>query len=108
MHCAYSDDYRFCQLIIDVISAVLDGDHTAAFQMGDDCYRLAAVAAEGKKEGLQLLVISFYPLNYIFLAYYCRFQIHLIHPFQHFALPIGKQEEIGDRQPRTQSIVRHF
>lgn len=65
----YSDNDRFRQLVIDVVPAVLDGDYAAAFQMRNNGDRFAAVAAEGKQEGLQILVVSINPLNYVFLAF---------------------------------------
>ena len=63
-----SHDDRFGQLIVNVISAVLDGDSAAALSAGDDRDRLAAVAAQGEQKCIELLIIRFDPLNGILSA----------------------------------------
>ena len=78
-----SDDDGFCQLIVDVVSAVLDGYRAAAFAMGDYRNRFAAVTSEGKQKCIQFLVIGFDCLDDVFLAFHCFFQIHDITVVSH-------------------------
>ena len=45
-----------CQLAVNGVASVLDGDHTTAFPPGDHRDRLAAVTAEREQERIQFLV----------------------------------------------------
>ena len=60
-----------CQPIVNVVSAVLDGDDAAAPAPGDYGNRLAAVAAQRKQKRVKLTVLRFDPLDDIFLAFLC-------------------------------------
>ena len=70
----------FRQLGIHAVSAVFDGNHTAAPAAGDHRDRLSAVATQGKQECIQFLVIGFDGPNDVFLAYLRGCQIHTLHP----------------------------
>ena len=59
---------RFRQLIIHVISAVLDGNSTAAPSAGNDRNRFSAVAAQGKEKGVEGFVAGTDPVDQIFFA----------------------------------------
>ena len=67
----------FCQLIVDVISSVLDGDGTTASSAGDDRDRFAAVAAEREEEGVELFVIRIDLFDDIFLSFDCVPECHI-------------------------------
>ena len=53
-----SDDNGLRQLLVDVIAAVLDGDHAAASAPGDNGNGFAAVAAQGEEEGIELFIVG--------------------------------------------------
>ena len=75
-HKRYSDVNRFSKLIIDVVSAVLDGNGDAALTPRDYRDRFTGIAAERKQKRVQLLVISDDALNDIFLPNLRIGQIH--------------------------------
>ena len=58
-----------CQLIVNAVSSVLDGNGTALASFFDDRDRLALVAAEREEEGVELLIVGLDFFNYIFLAF---------------------------------------
>ena len=68
--CISSNDDRFSQLIVDIVSAVLDGNRAAALPAGDHGHRLAGIAAQGKQKCIEFFVISVDPLNDILLAFF--------------------------------------
>ena len=64
--------YGICQIVIDVVSAVLDGNDATASAALDDGYRFSAEATERKQEGLEILVIRIYVYDDIFFSLFCR------------------------------------
>ena len=74
-----SDQNGLSQLLVDVVSAILDGDDTTTPLVGDYSDGLAAVAAQGKKKAVQILVIGVDALDDVFLAFLCCRKRHLIH-----------------------------
>ena len=78
-----SDTDRFCQLIIDIVSAILDGDSAAASPAGNHCNRLTAVTAQREQERIEVFIIGIDPQNDILLTFLCHGQIHNITRF-HF------------------------
>ena len=66
---ADSDQDRVCQVVVNAVSAVLDGNDTSAATVGNDGDLLPRVTTEGKEERVQLLVIRFDSLDDIFLAF---------------------------------------
>ena len=64
-----SDHNGFCQLIVNGIAAVLDGNDTGALLTGDDGDGFAAVASQREQECVQFLIIGFDPLNDVFFAF---------------------------------------
>ena len=70
------------QLVVDVVPAVLDGDHTAAPAAGDDRDGFAAVAAQRKQKRVQLLILGDDVPDDVFLAFQSVVEIHgTIPPF---------------------------
>ncbi len=67
----FSDDDSLSQLIVDVISAILDGNRTATSTAGNHRNRLTAVTAQREQEGVQLFIIGLDPLNDIFFSFFC-------------------------------------
>ncbi len=70
-HHRLSDHDGFCQLIVDVVAPVLNGYNTTVFSAGDYRDRFSAVAAEGKKEGDQFLVIHIDGSDNVFFSFLC-------------------------------------
>ena len=66
-----ADQDGFSQLAVDVVSAVLDGNHTAVSLMGDHGDRFTGVTAQRKQEGVQLFVVGFDPLNDVRFSFLC-------------------------------------
>ena len=64
----YLNQNCLCQLIIDIISSILDGNHTSASAAGDHSDGLATVAAQGKQKAVQLLVVGLDLPNNIFYS----------------------------------------
>ena len=62
--------------MVDIVSAVLDGDYTAVLQVRDDCDGLARVASKGEQKGVELLVIGLDALDDVLLAFLGLTQIH--------------------------------
>ena len=71
-----SDQYCLSELMVDIVSAVLDGDYAAFLQMRNDGYRLTLVASEREQEGVELLVVGLDALDNVFLAFLGLTQIH--------------------------------
>ena len=69
--CVSSKDDRSRQLIVDVVSGILDGNGTAAPAAGDHRDGLACIAAKGKQKAIQLFVIRVDPLHCVLLAFFC-------------------------------------
>ena len=69
--CRFLNDNGLRQLVVDVVSAVLDGNGAAASAAGDHRDRLAAVAAQGKQKSVQLFIVGFDPLNDVFFSDLC-------------------------------------
>ena len=69
-----SDKNRFRKLIVDTVSAVLDGYDTAASAARDYRDRFPAVTAEREQKGIQFFIIGFDPPNDIFPSYIDFFQ----------------------------------
>ena len=65
------DHDSFGELVIDIVSAILDGHGAAALEMAYHSDRLAAVASKGKQKAVQLFIISFDPLNDVFFSVLC-------------------------------------
>ena len=73
-----SDQNGLSQLLVDVISSVLDGDGATASSACDDRDRLAAVAAEREEEGVELFVIRIDLFDDIFLSFDCVPECHFL------------------------------
>ena len=67
-----ADDNGRCQLIVNIIPAVLNGYRTAAPPAGDHRNRLATITAKREQEAVQLLVIGIDIGNDIFFSQLCR------------------------------------
>ena len=78
----WSDNNCLRQLIVDVVSAVLDGNCTAVLPPCDNGDRFTAVTAQRKQKCIQLFIISFDPLNNVLFAFLCMRQIHMYHLIQ--------------------------
>lgn len=64
-------DYNsFCELVVDVISSVLDRNDTSAFEVGDNGDGFAAVASEREQECIKLFVVGVDLNDDIFLAFF--------------------------------------
>jgi len=72
----YTD--RFRQLIVNIVTAILDRYRTAAFPMCDYCDRFTAVAAQREKEGIQFFIIGFDFLDNVFFSFNGILQIHIV------------------------------
>ena len=57
------------QLIINVVSAIFNGDYTTTTLAGDHSDRLTCLASQRKEKRVQILVIGFNARNDIFLAF---------------------------------------
>ena len=64
------DDDRFSQLIVNVVSAILDGNGAATSSAGNHRYGFTCIAAKGKQKRIEFFVISFDPLNDVLLAFF--------------------------------------
>ena len=71
-----------CQLIIDTISAILDGNHTGASAPGDHGDGLSAVAAQRKQECIQFFILCDNISNGVLLAKLRFPKCHRYYPFQ--------------------------
>ena len=67
------------QLVVDIVSAVFDGNGAVAFLFGDDGDGFAAVATQGEEKFVQFLVVGFDGFDDIFLAFLGMSQIHKGH-----------------------------
>ena len=65
-----SNDNCLSQLIIDVISAILDGYSTAVPAAGHYGDRLTTVAAQREQESVELFVIGFDGADDVFLSFF--------------------------------------
>ena len=74
------NDDGFRQLIVDVVSAILDGHGTTATPPGYHSNRLAAVAAKGKQECVQFLIVGLDGANDVFNSLLGLCQCHSNHP----------------------------
>ena len=71
-----SDYDRLGKLLVDIIPSVLYGDNAAALEVRDNGDRLAAVAAQGEEERVQLFIVGLYLLDDIFFSFLGVSQIH--------------------------------
>ena len=76
----FGDDDGLRQLLVDVVSAVLNGNGQIPPAPGDHGDGLTAVAAQGEQKAVEFLVVCFDPLNDIFLTLLCIYQSHIYHP----------------------------
>ena len=70
-----------CQLIVDAVSAVLNGDHTGASAAGDHGNGLPSVAAQRKQEGIQFFILCGNVVHHIFSTQLCFPKCHNDYPF---------------------------
>jgi hypothetical protein len=56
------------QLLVDAVSAILDGHHTSASAAGDHGNGFAAVATQRKQERIQFLIVGFNAPDDVFLS----------------------------------------
>ena len=75
----FLDQNCFCQMIVNTVSAVLDGNGAGLFSLSDNGDRFTAVTAEREEECIELLVVGIDLFNYIFLAFDSIFEIHIFH-----------------------------
>jgi len=75
-----SDEDSCSQLIIDIVSAVFDGNGATAPSAGDHRNGLAAVAPQREQKGIQLFVIGLDGPDNIFFAKLGSGQVHSDHP----------------------------
>ena len=71
-----------CQLIVDAVSAILNGNHAGASAPGDHGDRLTAVAAQRKQKCIQFFVFCCNISNSILSAKLCFPKCHRHYPFQ--------------------------
>ena len=64
-----SDQDRVCEILVDVVSSVLDGYDAAASEMGDDRDRLVAEATQREEERIKLFIIGFNTADDIFFSF---------------------------------------
>jgi hypothetical protein len=69
--CRSSDNDRLCQLIINIVSSVLDGYSAISSAAGYHRNGFTTVAAKGKQEAIELLVIGLDALDDVFLTFLC-------------------------------------
>ena len=74
-----SDFNSLCQLRIDAISAVLDGDYIAALPPGYQGNGFAAVAAQREQKRVQFFVLCLDLADDVFGSFLCMGQIHKPH-----------------------------
>ena len=68
--CGSTNDDRGRQLIVYVVSAVLNGNRAATSAAGNHGHGLAAIAAQGEQKAIEFFVIRFDPLDDIFFAFF--------------------------------------
>ena len=78
IRCALSNDNCLSQLVVDVVASVFDGNGTAASAAGNNGDGLAAVAAQGEQETVQLRVAGVDAGNDVFFSEFSCGQIHRI------------------------------
>ena len=66
------------QAAVDAVAAILHGDHAGSPAAGNDGNGLAGIAAQGKQEAVELLVIGVDALNNILPAGSGMIEIHNI------------------------------
>ena len=71
-----------CQLIVDAVSAVLDGDDAGASAAGDHGDGFSAVAAQREQEGIQFIILCGDVIDQIFSTQLCFPKCHSDYPFQ--------------------------
>ena len=69
------------QLVVDIVAAILDGNHAAALEVGYHGHRLSHIATQRKKESIQLLIVRIDLLDDIFLPVQSIQQCHIHHLF---------------------------
>jgi hypothetical protein len=74
------DDDRLSQLIVNVVSAILDGNGAATLATGDHSDWFATVAAKRQQKRLERFIISFDPLNDVLLAFFSYGYVHDLSP----------------------------
>ena len=74
-----SDHNGLCQLGVDIVPAVLNGDSAAALPMGNDRNGLAAVAAQREQKRVQLFVVCVDLPDGIFHSFLRFPQGHITH-----------------------------
>ena len=57
------------QLIVNIVSSILNGHYTASPSAGNHCDRLAAVTAQREQKAIHILIISFDLLNDVFFTF---------------------------------------
>ena len=62
------DNDGFRQLIVDIVTTVLDGNRAAVTATGHHGDRLTGVATQGEEERIELIVIGFDGLDDVFLS----------------------------------------
>jgi hypothetical protein len=67
------------QLIINTVSAILHGNHTAASATGYHSDGFAAVTTQGKQKRIEFFILCFDPLDNIFFADLGVGQVHTVH-----------------------------
>ena len=88
-----SDDYGLGEIAVNVVSAVLYGDNTAAASVRDHGDGLATVAAERKQKRVELGVIGFDAFDNVFLSFLGKVQIHTsLHVSEMIFLPADGEE----------------
>ena len=80
--CQLCNNDGLCQLIIDIIPTILDGNGAVSTLSGYHRDWLTGVAAQGEQEGIQLFVIGLNGPDNIFFAKLGSRQIHNNHPIQ--------------------------
>lgn len=65
-----SNDDRFSQLIVNIVSAVLDGYCASTSPAGHHSDGFAGIAAKRKQKRIEIFVVRFDPLNDIFSAFF--------------------------------------
>ena len=71
----------FRQLIVDIVSAILDGNGAAVTATGHNGDGLTGIAAQRKQESIELIVIGFDGFYDVFLPYFRHCQVHCITRF---------------------------
>ena len=74
---SFLNQNSFCQLIVYIVSSVLDRDGAAALSVSNYGDRFAAVATESEEESIQLLIVGLDLFYNIFLAFDSIFECHL-------------------------------